>query len=80
MRKTLTIDEDLIPLLQTRSEQEGTSFQEMVNATLRKALQAEHRRSRPQVVSHRFGFRPDIDTNKLGQLADELEIEAFAES
>jgi len=29
------------------------------------------------VISHSFGFRPGIDLDKLGQLADELEVEAF---
>jgi catechol 2,3-dioxygenase-like lactoylglutathione lyase family enzyme len=28
---------------------------------------------------HSFGFRPGVDLDKLGQLADELEAEAFAE-
>jgi hypothetical protein len=32
----------------------------------------------PKTISHSFGFRPGIDLDKLGQLADELEAEAFA--
>ena len=35
-------------------------------------------RSDPKTISHSFGFRPGIDLDKLGQLADELEAEAFA--
>jgi predicted XRE-type DNA-binding protein len=30
--------------------------------------------------SHSFGFKPGIDLDKLGQLADELEAEGFSES
>ncbi|HEY6393978.1 MAG TPA: hypothetical protein VIX12_01100 [Candidatus Binataceae bacterium] len=33
----------------------------------------------PKTISHSFGFRPGIDLDKLGRLADELEAEAFAE-
>jgi hypothetical protein len=29
-------------------------------------------------TSHAFGFRPGIDLDKLNQLADELEAEAYA--
>jgi hypothetical protein len=35
-------------------------------------------KSAPETISHSFGFRPGIDLDKLGQLADELEAEAFA--
>jgi hypothetical protein len=31
------------------------------------------------VISHSFGFRPGIDLDKLGQLLDELEVEAFVD-
>ncbi len=32
----------------------------------------------PKTILHSFGFRPSVDLDKLGQLADELEAEAFA--
>jgi len=31
------------------------------------------------MISHSFGFRPGIDLDKLGRLADELQAEALAE-
>ncbi len=31
----------------------------------------------PRTIPHSFGFRPDIDLNKLNQLFDELETEEF---
>jgi hypothetical protein len=30
------------------------------------------------MISHSFGFRPGVDPDRLGQLADALEAEAFA--
>jgi len=32
----------------------------------------------PKTIPHAFGFRPGIDLDKLNQLADELEAEAYA--
>jgi hypothetical protein len=54
----------------------------MVKRTIRAGIsEAIVTRSRPapKAISHSFGFRPGIDVDKLGQLADELELEAFAE-
>jgi len=31
-----------------------------------------------QIIPHAFGFRPGIDLDKLGKLADELEDEIYA--
>ena len=33
----------------------------------------------PKTFPHSFGFRPGVDLDKLGQLSDELEAEAFAD-
>ena len=33
----------------------------------------------PRTISHSFGFRPGIDPDKLGQVADELEAEDLSE-
>lgn len=82
MRTTLTIDDDLAGLLQERARETGASFKETVNRTIRAGLgQAAKRRretAAPKTVPHSFGFRPGVDPDKLGQLADELEAEAFA--
>jgi hypothetical protein len=32
----------------------------------------------PKTIPHAFGFRPEIDLDKLNRLADELEAEAYA--
>jgi hypothetical protein len=82
MRTTLTLDDDLAGLLKQRAREQGVPFKEAVNRTIRaglgEAAAARHPRP-PKTKSHSFGFRPGVDLDKLGQLADELEAEAVAE-
>lgn len=83
MRTTLTIDDDLAGLLKERARELGVPFKEAVNRTIRAGLgeAVKARRGKtPKTQPHSFGFRPGIDLDKLGQLADELESEAFAVS
>jgi hypothetical protein len=83
MRTTLTIDDDLAGRLKQRARDLGVPFKEVVNRAIRAGLgeAAQTRRgAAPRTVPHSFGFRPGIDLDKLGQLADELEAEAFAAS
>ena len=82
MRTTLTLDDDLAGLLKQRARELGIPFKEAVNRTIRAGIGepvATRGRPAPKTISHSFGFRPGIDLDKLGQLADELEAEAFAE-
>jgi hypothetical protein len=82
MRTTLTLDDDLAGLLKRRARELGIPFKEAVNRTIRAGMgeaAATRRPPPPKTISHSFGFRPGIDLDKLGQLADELEAEAFAE-
>jgi len=82
MRTTLTLDDDLAGLLKRRARELGIPFEEAVNRTIRAGLgeaTAPRRHPAPKTISHSFGFRPGINLDKLGQLADELEAEAFAE-
>jgi hypothetical protein len=82
MRTTLTLDDDLAGLLKRRARELGIPFKEAVNRTIRagmgEAATIRHQPA-PKTISHSFGFRPGTDLDKLGQLADELEAEAFAE-
>lgn len=81
MRTTLTLDDDLAGLLKQRARQLGVPFKEAVNRTIRAGFGeavATPRHSVPKTIPHSFGFRPGIDLDKLGQLADELEAEALA--
>ena len=34
----------------------------------------------PRIIPHAFGFKPGIDLDKLNQLIDHLEAEAYATS
>ncbi len=82
MRTTLTLDDDLAGLLKQRARELGLPFKEAVNRAIRAGIgePVETRRhSAPKTISHSFGFRPGVDLDKLGQLADELEAEALAE-
>jgi hypothetical protein len=81
MRTTLTLDDDLAGLLKQRARKLGVPFKEAVNSTIRAGLgeaATPRHHSTPRTIPHSFGFRPGIDPDKLGQLADELEAEAFA--
>jgi hypothetical protein len=83
MRTTLTIDDDLAGLLKQRAREMGVPFKEAVNRAIRAGLgeaAKPHRRGSPKTVPHSFGFKPGVDLDKLGQLADELEAEAFVAS
>ena len=83
MRTTLTLDDDLAGLLKQRARELGIPFREAVNRTIRAGIGEATRTGRdpaPKTISHSFGFRPGIDLDKLGQLADELEAEAFAQN
>jgi hypothetical protein len=82
VRTTLTLDDDLAALLKERARQLGVSFKVMVNKAIRAGLSAEAQLPKappPRVEPHSFGFRPGIDLDKLGQLADELEAEEFTD-
>ena len=82
MRTTLTLDDDLAGLLKKRARELGIPFKEAVNRTIRTGLgevSAVRPHPVPKTIPHTFGFRPGIDLDKLGQLADELEVEAFVE-
>lgn len=82
MRTTLTLDDDLAGLLKQRARELGIPFKEAVNRTIRVGLgdaPSARRRPAPKTIPHSFGFKPGVDVDKLGQLADELEAEAFAD-
>ncbi|HEV2100637.1 MAG TPA: hypothetical protein VGR45_17160 [Stellaceae bacterium] len=79
----MTLDDDLAGLLKLRARELGVPFKEAVNRAIRAGLGAAvagRRHPAPKTISHSFGFKPGIDLDKLGQLADELEAEAVAET
>ena len=83
MRTTLTLDDHLAGFLRRRAQELGISFEEAVDRTIRTGLglaATPPRTAAPKTMPHSFGFRPGIDLDNLGQLADELEAEALAET
>lgn len=82
MRTTITLEGDLARQLKARARELDIPFKEAVNRTIRAGLGETAFAGRPhapKTIPHSFGFRPGIDLDKLGQLADELEAQALAE-
>lgn len=81
MRTTLTLDDDLAARLRERARHSGESFKNVVNAVLRRGLrQGEKPKPRlPRFVVEpkACGFRAGVDSRKLHQLLDDLEMEDF---
>ncbi len=77
MRTTLTLEPDVALKLKRKMAARKLTLKEAVNQALRIGLTAEeHPKSKPfRVEPHSFGFKPGIDLDKLGQLADQLEDE-----
>jgi hypothetical protein len=82
MRTTLTLDPDVVQLLQEEQARLRKSFKEIVNDAIRRGLGPQARvvtRRRFRVQAHRTALRPGIDPAGLNRLADELEEEAIVE-
>jgi hypothetical protein len=78
MRTTITLDDDLAGALKQWAANRGISFKEAVNSAIRAGLGQEvaaRPGNAPKTKPHRFGFRADIDLDKLNQLADDLETD-----
>ncbi len=82
MRTTLTLDPDVAEQLKRAVSERNKSLKEVVNEALRVGLAHKPESSMPRFIvePHDFQFKPGIDLDKLNQLSDELESEAFAES
>lgn len=80
MRTTLTLEPDVAKALEHEMRRSGLGMKAVVNAALRAGLGLSGGPPAPKpfkVVPHDFQMRPDIDPNKLNQLLDELEVEAW---
>ena len=77
-RINLAIDPDVERAIQREMRRTGRSMNDIVNDALRLALGTGGKPLRPphfKVEPHAFGFKPGIDTDRLNQLVDELEID-----
>lgn len=81
MRTNLILDPDVAECLERYMAEQGLSLDAAVNGALRQVFTQRIHPDAPPVPyvveTHRFGFNPDIDLNRLNQLADELEVEEF---
>jgi hypothetical protein len=80
MRTTITLEPDVAAKLKELAHRRRSSFKETVNDVLRKGLTSQaivEPAERFVVEPHSGGFRPGMDPDKLNQLLDELEVEAF---
>ena len=76
MRTTLTLEPDVARDLMRRIDERGITLKQAVNDALRYALATSHRPSTTafNVEPHHCRPKAGIDLDKLGQLADELEV------
>ena len=77
MRTTLTLDPDTEKLLRDEQHRTKSSFKQVLNSAVRKALRPALR-SRPKLLPPRpMGLRTGIDPRELAGLADDLEAENY---
>ena len=80
MRTTVTIDPDVQQLIQDAMQRSRRSFKETLNQALRRGLadMAAPVDEQPfRVDACPLGLRAGIDSARLNQLHDELEVDAF---
>lgn len=82
MRTTLTLDPDVAERLNAETVRTDRALKQVVNEALRRGLQmptGSARRRAYSVKPLKLAFRPGVDTDKLNELADELENDAVVE-
>jgi predicted transcriptional regulator len=80
VRTTVTLDPDVERLLKETAHQTRQSFKQVLNNAVREGLRnssASTKRKPFAIKARTMGLRPGIDPTRLGQLEDNLEIEAF---
>ena len=81
MRTTLTLDDDVARELRRLERTTRRRFKELVNELIRKGLASGERPAgspkRYTITPRKGGFKPGVDTLRLNQLADEMDVEQF---
>ncbi|MBX3744716.1 MAG: antitoxin [Verrucomicrobiae bacterium] len=80
MRTTVTLDPDVERMLRDRVRATRSSFKQVLNNAVREGLQdkrGSRTKTRFVVEARPLRLRAGIDPARLGEVADELEIEAF---
>jgi hypothetical protein len=75
MRTTLTLEPDVVLLLQEATRRDGLPLKEIVNAALRRGLAPPGERRRFVVEPHHTTLRAGIDPGRMHALLDELAID-----
>ena len=73
MRTTVDLEPNVAARLRERARQQGSSFKEVLNATLRAGLGGSVERAPFVQQTPPLGLRPGIDLDRAGRLAEELE-------
>ena len=73
MRTTVTLEPAVAAELKQRAQQQGISFKEALNSTLRAGLGSGIDREPFAQATAALGLREGIDLDRAGRLADELE-------
>lgn len=81
MRTTLTLDEDVVRLIEDAVHRERRPMKQIINDALRSALAPPAtRQERYRLQPHESQVRPGLDLARFNQLADELEDETILHS
>ena len=83
MRTTVTIDRDVEQLLRDAMQRSRKSFKVTLNQAVRRALGGEAKataESPYKVQARALGMRAGIDPARLGQVSDDLDVDAFMET
>jgi hypothetical protein len=74
MRTTLTLDPDVVRLIQDAVHRQRRPTKQVINDALRQALRPSRGdRETYRLDPHDSTVRPGVDTGRLNRLADELE-------
>jgi hypothetical protein len=74
MRTTVTLDPDVEVKLKQAVRDQGISFKEALNSSIRRGLASGESESRPyRVPTRRLGVKPGINLDRALALAGELE-------
>jgi hypothetical protein len=81
MRTTLTLDDDVVRLIEGAVHRERRPMKQVVNDALRRALAPQELREEPyRLKPHKSAVRPGFDPAGFNRLADELEDEAILDA
>lgn len=74
MRTTVTLEPDVAAKLKRLAREQGVSFKEVLNTSVRRGLERGKGKSKPYRLRTRdLGVRPGVDLDRALRLAGELE-------